>query len=86
MFPANSGTWIRVINPDQSVRFDYTLKIGDSYRVPDIPGLRLQTGNPQNLDVTVDGRPARLPPAGYAGCVDAVLDPQSLLAGAEGRK
>jgi len=27
-----------------------------------------------------------LPPAGYLGRVDAVLDPQSLLAGAEGQK
>jgi hypothetical protein len=81
MFPANSGTWVRIINPDQSVRFDDTLKPGDSYRVPDIPGVRLQTGKPQTLDVTVDGRPARLPPAGYAGRLDAVLDPQSLLAG-----
>lgn len=86
MFPANSGTWIRVINPDQSVRFDATLKIGDSYRVPDVPGIRLQTGKPQSLDVTVDGRPARLPPAGYAGRLDAVLDPQSLLAAAQRQK
>ena len=86
LFPVKSGTWIRVINPDQSVRFDDTLKAGDSYRVPDIPGIRLQTGKPQSLDVTVDGRPARLPPSGYAGRVDAVLDPQSLLVGAEDQK
>jgi hypothetical protein len=86
LFPATSGTWIRVIDPDQSVRFDDTLKPGDSYRVPDIPGLRLQTGKPEILDVTVDGRPARLPPAGYAGRVDVVLDPQSLLTGAEAQK
>jgi Domain of unknown function (DUF4115) len=83
LFPANSGTWIRVINPDQSVRFDATLKPGDSYRVPDIPGIRLQTGKPETLEVTVDGRPARLPPAGYAGRLDAVLDPQSLLSAVE---
>ena len=86
MFPANSGTWVRIINPDQSVRFDATLKPGDSYRVPDVPGIRLQTGKPQSLDVTVDGRPARLPPAGYAGRLDAVLDPQSLLAAAQRQK
>jgi hypothetical protein len=86
IFPASSGTWIRVINPDQSIRFDATLKPGDSYRVPDIPGIRLQTGKPETLDVTVDGRPARLPPAGYAGRLDAVLDPQSLLAAAEAHK
>ena len=86
LLPVNPGTWIRLIDPDQSVRFDGTLKPGDSYRVPDIPGIRLQTGKPETLDVTVDGRPTRLPPAGYAGRVDAVLDPQSLLAGAEGQK
>jgi hypothetical protein len=28
----------------------------------------------------------RLPPAGYAGRVDVVLDPQSLLTGAEAQK
>jgi hypothetical protein len=46
----------------------------------------LQTGKPEILDVTVDGRPARLPPAGYAARVDVVLDPQSLLTGAEAQK
>jgi hypothetical protein len=86
LFPASSGTWIRLINPDQSVRFDDTLKPGDSYRVPDIRGIRLQTGKPETLEITVDGRPAKLPPAGYAGRLDAVLDPQALLAAAEAQK
>lgn len=82
MFPANSGTWIRVINPDRSVQFDATLKSGDSYSVPDIAGIMLQTGKPETLEMTVDGRPARLPPAGYAGRLETVLDPPSLLSGA----
>ncbi|HVH81135.1 MAG TPA: hypothetical protein VM782_17185, partial [Stellaceae bacterium] len=38
LFP-DSGTWIRIINPDRSVRFDDTLKIGDSYKVPDVTGI-----------------------------------------------
>jgi len=83
LFPVNSGTWIRVIAPDHSVRFDGTLKPGDRYPVPDISGIRLQTGKPDTLEVTVDGRPAKLPGAGYAGRLDTVLDPQALLARAE---
>ncbi|MFO1157740.1 MAG: DUF4115 domain-containing protein [Reyranellaceae bacterium] len=86
LFPANAGTWVRIIDPDQSVRYDATLKVGDSYRVPDIPGIRLQTGKPDTLEVTVDGRPGRLPRGGYAGRLDTVLDPQSLLAAAQGQK
>ncbi len=83
LFPVNSGTWIRVIDPDQSIRFDGTLKPGDRYHVPDVPGIRLQTGKPDTLEVTVDGHLAKLPSAGYAGRLDAVLDPQALLARAE---
>jgi hypothetical protein len=81
LFPANSGTWIRVINPDRSVRFDSTLKVGDSYSVPDVPGLVLQTGKPETLNVTVDGLSVSLPHAGYAGRLETVLDAQALLAG-----
>ncbi|MFO1080556.1 MAG: DUF4115 domain-containing protein [Reyranellaceae bacterium] len=85
LYPVNSATWIRVIDPDQSVRFDGTLKPGDRYQVPDIRGIRLQTGKPEALSVTVDGRPAKLPVPGYGGRLDSVLDPQALLAGAERR-
>lgn len=84
LFPANSGTWIRIVDPDQSVRFDGTLTIGESYSVPDIAGLRLQTGKPDGLAVTVDGKPARLPPTNDAGRLDVVLEPQALLTGARG--
>src|SRR5262249_58509887 len=59
LLPVNPGTWIRLIDPDQSVRFDGTLKPGDSYRVPGIPGIRLQTGKPETLAVSLDDRPAR---------------------------
>jgi hypothetical protein len=77
-FPG-SGTWLRLINPDRSVRFDGTLNIGDSYSVPDVAGLVLQTGKPESLEVTVDGNPVRMPAAGYAGRLETVLDPQALL-------
>jgi len=83
LFPASSGTWIRIVDPDQSVRFEGTLQIGESYSVPDIAGLRLQTGKPDGLAVTVDGKSARLPPTNDAGRLDVVLEPQALLTGAK---
>jgi hypothetical protein len=78
LFPG-SATWIRIINPDRSVRFDDALKVGDSYKVPDITGIILQTGKPEGLEITVDNHPVRLPADGIGGRVDTVLDPEALL-------
>ena len=55
---ATADSWIQVRDADHSMLFTGVLKPGESYRVPDRPGLSLRTGNAGGLDVTVDGKPA----------------------------
>jgi cytoskeleton protein RodZ len=77
---AATDSWIQVREPNQSVLSMRTLKAGDSYRVPDRPGLTLRTGNAGGLEVTVDGKP--VPPVGPPGKSRTVaLDPDKLAAG-----
>jgi cytoskeleton protein RodZ len=78
---ATSDSWIQVRNADRSVLFTGVLKPGESYRVPDTPGVAMRTGNAGGLEVIVDGKPA--PSLGPIGAVrgDVALDPQALTAG-----
>lgn len=66
---------------DGSVLFERILKPGESYRVPNGPGMTLRTGNAGGLSITVDGK--RAPSLGAMGRVlhHIALDPQALLAG-----
>jgi len=58
------------------------LRAGDSYRVPDQPGLVLLTGNAGALEILVDGEV--VPDLGEAGKVrrNVTLDPDLLRQGA----
>jgi cytoskeleton protein RodZ len=74
---AITDSWIQVRDSDRSVLFTGVLKPGESYRVPDRPGLSMRAGNAGGLDVTVDGKPA--PSLGPIGAVrNVALDPQLL--------
>jgi cytoskeleton protein RodZ len=55
------------------------LRAGDTYFVPNRPGLLLLTGNAGALEVSVDGQ--ALPPIGPIGAVrrNVSLDPENLL-------
>jgi cytoskeleton protein RodZ len=56
------------------------LKAGESYRVPDRPGVLMRTGNAGGLEITVDGKPA--PPIGPTGAIrNVLLEPQVLMSG-----
>jgi cytoskeleton protein RodZ len=79
---AIADSWVQIRDAGQSVLFTQTLKAGDSYAVPDRPGLAMRTGNAGGLAITVDGSPA--PPIGRMGAVkrNVALEPQALLAGA----
>lgn len=57
------------------------LRAGDSYRVPNRPGLTLLTGNAGALEILVDGKP--VPSIGGIGTVrrDVALDAAKLKAG-----
>jgi cytoskeleton protein RodZ len=56
------------------------LAVGETYTVPDEPGLFLRIGNAGGLTISVDGK--ALPPLGRMGERKSfILDPQRLLAG-----
>jgi cytoskeleton protein RodZ len=76
---ALSESWIQVRDQDRRAIFTRKLLPGDTYRVPDEPGLGLTTGKGTGLAITVDGR--QTPPIGGAVHKNVVLDPGRLLAG-----
>jgi cytoskeleton protein RodZ len=74
----SADTWIQIRAADHSILFTGMLKRGDNYRVPDISGLTMRTGNAGGVNVIVDGKPtASLGPMGAVRNV--VLNPQSLI-------
>jgi cytoskeleton protein RodZ len=78
---AIADSWIQIRDANQSVLLARVLKAGDSYGVPDRPGVSMRTGNAGGLDITVDGKP--VPSIGRMGAVrrNVALDPQALIAG-----
>jgi len=77
---ATADSWVQIRDTDQSTIFIRVLKAGESYRVPDRPGISLRTGNAGGLEITVDGQPA--PSIGPNGAIRNVpLEPQSLISG-----
>ncbi len=77
---ATSESWIKIRDANQTVLIEGFLKAGESYRVPDRPGVSMRTGNAGGLDITVDGKP--VPPIGGMGAVrNVLLEPQALISG-----
>jgi len=78
---AGGDSWIQVRAADETLLMTRTLKAGDSYRVPNQPGLRLMTGNAGALEILVDGQPT--PSLGAVGTVkrNILLEPERLKAG-----
>ena len=78
---AGDDCWVQVREMDGSLLVSRLLRKGDSYRVPNRPGLSLMVGNAGSLDVSVDGRKG--PALGAVGQVrrDIRLDPDKLLTG-----
>ena len=78
---ASAPSWVEVRGADRSILFEKVLKPGESYRVPDEPGVTLWTGNAGALSILVDGKP--VPPLESASGVlrHVALDPRALLAG-----
>jgi cytoskeletal protein RodZ len=77
---AMADSWVQVRDADQAVISMRVLKQGETYRVPDRPGMVLRTGNAGGLEITVDGKPVA--PVGPPGKTrNVALDPQRLLAG-----
>ena len=82
---ATADSWIEIRDARRSVLVARVLKAGETYRVPDQPGLSMRTSNAGGLQITCDGNP--VPPIGRAGVPrrDIALDRQALVRGGAAR-
>ncbi len=80
MLIARQDSWIQVRDREGNVVFRTTLHPGDSYKVPNKPGLIMYTNNAGGLVVTVDGRSAPSLGAVRAVRSKVSLDPEVLRA------
>lgn len=78
---AVADSWIQVRDSQGNLLITRVLKPGESYNVPNQPGLTMVTGNAGGLDIAVDGM--NIPRLGESGRVarNVTLDPARLLAG-----
>lgn len=78
---AKLDSWVEVRDASGKVLWSRLLRAGESYRLPNQPGLVLVTGNAGGLEVMVDGKPT--PALGPVGVVrrNIRLDPDRLAAG-----
>jgi hypothetical protein len=79
---AKSDSWIQIRDGEQLLLTRF-LRKGETYRVPDRPGLTLMTLNAGGIDVLVNGE--AMPPLGEPGGVarGVVLDAQKLRSAAK---
>jgi len=78
---ARLDTWVKIVDHNGRTVLNRVLTSGESYDVPDEPGLKMITGNAGGMDIVVDG--AAIAPLGEPGKVrrDVALDPEKLKAG-----
>jgi cytoskeleton protein RodZ len=78
---AKQDAWVQVRDAQNQLLLTEVLRSGDVYRVPDLDGLTMLTGNAGGLEITVDGQVA--PTLGPIGVVrrNVALDPQRLSSG-----
>jgi cytoskeleton protein RodZ len=78
---ATQEAWVQIKRSSGEEVWTKVLRPGDSFMVPNEPGLLLATGNAGGLQVMVDGRPAAA--LGPIGVVrrGIMLDPQRLIDG-----
>jgi cytoskeleton protein RodZ len=83
---ATAESWVQLKNPDGSMLFSHVMAPGDSYRVPDRPGITMRTGNAGGIEITVDGK--AVPAIGRSGAIrrGLTLDPQALASGNAGQQ
>ncbi|MBL8704126.1 MAG: DUF4115 domain-containing protein [Rhodospirillales bacterium] len=86
MVRAIADSWVSIGDGRGTSLFAQVLRAGDSFPVPDRPGLKLDTGNAGGLEITVDGRP--VPSVGPSGSVrrNIPLDIEKLVAGHIGQR
>lgn len=77
---ASKDSWVEIFDAQQQVVLQRILRAGETYAVPDLPGLIMNTGNAGGLVIEVDGRAQ--PSLGSIGVVKrgVALDPELLSA------
>ncbi len=78
---ATGNVWVKVYDSDQKRLFEKEMVAGDTFTVPkDAKKPMIVTGRPQEIDITVDGKP--VPPLGAADktVADVGISAQDLLA------
>jgi cytoskeleton protein RodZ len=75
---AKLESWVQVTNEKSEAIFSRVLRAGETYVVPNEPGLMLTTGNAGGIEIVLDGK--KLKSLGSVGLVrrDVPLDPQKL--------
>jgi len=75
---ARQDSWVQVQSAENKLLITRILYSGDRYKVPDLEGLTLITGNAGGLEVLVDGE--SIPPLGPEGAVrrNIALEPDAL--------
>lgn len=75
---ATQSTWVQITGPNKEVVLRKVLQPGESFSVPDRPGLSLVTANAGGLAIDVDGQ--KVATMGKSGDIvrDVVLDPSQL--------
>lgn len=83
---AAAEVWVQVRDSGGNLLLTRLLRTGDSYRVPNDPGLVMRTGNAGGLDILVDGN--TIPRIGSTGAVmkEVQLDADLLKAGTATRQ
>lgn len=78
---ASADSWLQVRDALNAQVFQRVMRSGDTYLVPNKPGLTMWVGNAGGLEITVDGH--AVPALGGVGIVhrNVLLDPQRLIAG-----
>ena len=78
---ATADSWVQVRDREGKVVFSRILRPGDTYAVPNQPGLIMATGSAGALNILVDGK--RAPSIGRVGFTqkNVPLDPERLLSG-----
>ncbi len=75
---ANANSWVQVKDANGQIVYTKVMHAGESYNVPNAPGMKLTAGNLAGLQFTVNGK--ALPAAGSSGTVarDIPLTPDAL--------
>jgi len=75
---AHRATLVNVVGPDGTVYINRILEPGDSYRVPNAPGLKLKAGEGDAVELLLDGAASGYAGTGTGGVEGGSLDPQAV--------